>query len=176
MVRSTSSTSAREPSRSKDQRSADLDGAVRERVLFRRNRMRRVLRTTGLMIVAGSLAVGAQQSGALHPVSNQDVIDGLKDPTRWLTFGGNYSIHGFSEMVSRGFDVLGDRLNMGPHEEHLVALDRKPGAAVWDSTVEEPKNGYAITLAPLVVKNRVVVGVAGGDYATRGFIDAYDAE
>src|SRR5204863_7665089 len=59
---------------------------------------------------------------------------------------------------------------------HLVALDRKTGKEVWDSAVEEPKNGYSVTLAPLVVKNKVIVGVAGGDFASRGFIDAYDAE
>ena len=65
---------------------------------------------------------------------------------------------------------------MGTLDAHLVALDRKAGNVLWDATVEEPKNGYSITLAPLVVKNKVIVGVSGGDYASRGFIDAYDAE
>jgi alcohol dehydrogenase (cytochrome c) len=65
---------------------------------------------------------------------------------------------------------------MGTLDAHLVALDRKTGKVLWDATVEEPKNGYSITLAPLVVKNKVIVGVSGGDYASRGFIDAYDAE
>jgi alcohol dehydrogenase (cytochrome c) len=79
-------------------------------------------------------------------------------------------------MVNRGPAVLGDKLYMGTLDAHLVALDRKTGNVVWDATVEEPKNGYSVTLAPLVVKNKVIVGVSGGDYATRGFIDAYDAE
>ena len=43
-------------------------------------------------------------------------------------------------------------------------------------TVEEPKNGFSITAAPVIANGKVIIGVAGGDYATRGFIDAYDAE
>ncbi len=79
-------------------------------------------------------------------------------------------------MVNRGFGILGDRLYMGTLDAHLLALDRKTGAVLWDVQVEEPKNGYAITAAPLIVKDKIIVGVAGGDFATRGFIDAYDAE
>ena len=79
-------------------------------------------------------------------------------------------------MVNRGPAILGDKLYMGTLDAHLVALDRKTGSVLWDSKVEEPKNGYSVTLAPLVVKNKVIVGVSGGDYADRGFIDAYDAE
>ena len=67
-------------------------------------------------------------------------------------------------MVNRGPAVLGDKLYMGTLDVHLVALDRKTGKVLWDATVEEPKNGYAITLAPLVIKDKVIIGVAGGDY------------
>ena len=79
-------------------------------------------------------------------------------------------------MVNRGFGILGDKLYMGTLDAHLVALDRNSGSVLWDAAVEEPKNGYSVTLAPLVVKNKVIVGVSGGDFATRGFIDAYDAQ
>jgi alcohol dehydrogenase (cytochrome c) len=79
-------------------------------------------------------------------------------------------------MVNRGFAILGQKLFMGTLDAHLVALDRNAGKVVWDAAVEEPKNGYSVTLAPMVVKNKVIVGVAGGDFASRGFIDAYDAE
>ncbi len=61
-------------------------------------------------------------------------------------------------------------------DAHLLALDMKTGAIVWDATLEDYKNGYASTLAPLVVKDKVIVGVAGGEYGIRGFIDAYDAQ
>src|SRR5229473_673141 len=92
------------------------------------------------------------------------------------TLPQNFSASVCCGPVNRGFAMLGDRLYMGTLDAHLVALDRKTGTVIWDVAVEEPKNGYAITLAPLVVKDKVIVGVAGGDFATRGFIDAYDAQ
>src|SRR5206468_8605826 len=55
------------------------------------------------------------------------------------------------------------------------AIDAKNGKPVWDTKVEEAKAAYAMTLAPLVIKNTVVVGVAGAEYGIRGFIAAYDA-
>jgi alcohol dehydrogenase (cytochrome c) len=61
-------------------------------------------------------------------------------------------------------------------EGTLVALDAKSGATLWESTLEDYKKGYSATSAPLVVKNLVVTGMAGAEYGTRGFIDAYDAD
>jgi alcohol dehydrogenase (cytochrome c) len=46
---------------------------------------------------------------------------------------------------------------------------------VWDATLEDYKTGHRSTIAPLVVKDKVIVGVAGGEYGIRAFIDAYDA-
>ena len=79
-------------------------------------------------------------------------------------------------LVNRGFGVLGDKLFMTTLDAHLLALDMKTGAVVWDATLEDYKTGYASTIAPLVVKDKVIVGVAGGEYGIRGFIDAYDAQ
>ena len=78
-------------------------------------------------------------------------------------------------LVNKGFGVLGDRLFMTTLDAHLLALDMKTGAVVWDATLEDYTKGYASTIAPLVVKDKVIVGVAGGEYGIRGFIDAYDA-
>ncbi len=69
--------------------------------------------------------------------------------------------------MNRGPAIRGDKLYMGTLDAHLIALDRKNGALVWDSVVEEPKNGYSVTLAPLVVNNKVIVGVSCGDFETR---------
>ena len=52
----------------------------------------------------------------------------------------------------------------------------KTGAIVWDATLQEYKSGYASTIAPIVVKDKVIVGVAGGEFGIRGFIDAYEAQ
>jgi alcohol dehydrogenase (cytochrome c) len=79
-------------------------------------------------------------------------------------------------LVNRGFGVLGDKLFMVTLDAHLLALDMKTGAIVWDATLEDYKIGYASTIAPVVVKNKVIVGVAGGEFGIRGFIDAYDAQ
>jgi alcohol dehydrogenase (cytochrome c) len=208
-------------------------------------------RHIALMTVAGYGSLAAQPVPS-PPVTPQMLLDGQKDPTKWLMFGGDYTSQrhspltqitpqnvdrlvpqwlfqsqiaapgrGFETtpivldgvmyitgnnnhawaldartgrqiwhyqrrlpevlrvccgMVNRGFAILGQKLYMGTLDAHLIALDSKTGNVVWDSIVEEPKNGYSVTLAPLVVKNKVIVGVAGGDFASRGFIDAYDAE
>ena len=79
-------------------------------------------------------------------------------------------------LVNRGFGVLGDKLFMTTLDAHLLALDMKTGAIVWDVTMADYKTGYASTIAPLVVKDKVIVGTAGGEYGCRCFIDAYDAQ
>jgi alcohol dehydrogenase (cytochrome c) len=79
-------------------------------------------------------------------------------------------------LVNRGFAALGDRLFMVTLDAHLLALDMKTGSIVWDATMEDYKVGYASTLAPIVVKDKVIVGVAGGEYGIRGFIDAYEVQ
>ncbi|HVH28837.1 MAG TPA: PQQ-dependent dehydrogenase, methanol/ethanol family [Vicinamibacterales bacterium] len=79
-------------------------------------------------------------------------------------------------LVNRGFGVLGDKLFMTTLDAHLLALDMKTGSIVWDATLEDYKIGYASTIAPLVVKDKVIVGVAGGEFGIRGFIDAYEAQ
>ena len=79
-------------------------------------------------------------------------------------------------LVNKGFGMLGDRLFMVTLDAHLLALDTRTGAVVWDATMADYTKGYASTIAPLVVKDKVIVGIAGGEYGIRGFIDAYDAQ
>jgi alcohol dehydrogenase (cytochrome c) len=79
-------------------------------------------------------------------------------------------------LVNRGFAMLGDKLFMVTLDAHLLALDMRTGAIVWDATLEQYKNGYAATIAPIIAKDKVIVGVAGGEFGIRGFIDAYDAQ
>jgi alcohol dehydrogenase (cytochrome c) len=79
-------------------------------------------------------------------------------------------------MVNRGFAALGSRLFMGTLDAHVIALDSKTGNVVWDVTAADYRAGYVFTVAPLVVKDKIIVGVAGGEYGVRGFVDAYSAE
>ena len=80
--------------------------------------------------------------------------------------------------VNRGFAILGDKVFLGTLDAHLIALDTKTGNVAWDVNTpggSDYNKGYSITLAPLVIKNAVLIGVSGGEYGIRGFIDAYDA-
>jgi alcohol dehydrogenase (cytochrome c) len=79
-------------------------------------------------------------------------------------------------MVNRGFAILGNRLFMATLDGHVIALDARTGNLVWDVKAADSKEAYVFTVAPLVVKNEVIVGISGGEYGVRGFIAAYDAE
>ncbi len=202
---------------------------------------------------------GAQQrtelaglpSAAVPAISYADIRAGLADPTRWLTFSGDYTgmrhspltqinprnvrrlapawtfqtgtltrgrgfettplvfddvlyvtgsnnyawaldahtgrafweyqrelpsdlTYGASAPVNRGFGVLGDRLFMVTLDAFLLALDRRTGAVLWETELADYRIGHAATFAPLVLDGLVVVGISGGEYPTRGFVDAYD--
>ncbi len=77
--------------------------------------------------------------------------------------------------VNRGVAVLGDSVYIGTLDAHLVALDAKSGLVRWDVEVFDYKAAVSVTVAPLAVKDKIVVGMAGGEYGVRGFLDAYDA-
>jgi alcohol dehydrogenase (cytochrome c) len=202
----------------------------------------------GTLRGSGSPATGSSSAPA-SAVTPQHLLDGLKDPSRWLTYSGDYNgnrhspltqitpqnvnqltaqwtfqtgtlgtfqttplvidgvlyVTGFNNnawaidarsgrqiwryrrelpddlklccgAVNRGFGVLGDRLYMATLDAHLVALDMKTGGVLFDVPIAEYRDGYSATVAPLVVKDKVIVGVAGAEYGIRGFIDAYDAQ
>lgn len=76
---------------------------------------------------------------------------------------------------NRGLAILGGTLFMGTLDARLLAIDAKTGRPLWNTQVGESKSGYSLTLAPLVVKDKVIVGVGGGEYGIRGFVAAYDA-
>ena len=85
-------------------------------------------------------------------------------------------IRGCCGAVNRGLAILGDTLFLGTFDAHLVALDMRSGQERWDVTVADYRLGYSITAAPLAIKDKVIVGIAGGDLGIRGFLDAYDAK
>lgn len=78
--------------------------------------------------------------------------------------------------LNRGFAALGDKLFKVNIEATLVALDARSGAVLWQRQIADHKKGFTATGAPLVVKNKVLVGIAGAEFGTRGFVDAYDAD
>jgi alcohol dehydrogenase (cytochrome c) len=78
--------------------------------------------------------------------------------------------------VNRGFAVYKNKLLMLTLDAHLLALDITTGKPVYDVVVADSRQGYTGTAAPLVVKDKVIVGIAGAEFGIRGFIDAFDAE
>ena len=205
------------------------------------------MRLTVAILVGATATVFAQQTAP--QVTFQDLRNGLNDPTRWLTYGGNYASQRHSPLtqitpqnvsrlttqwvfqtdtlgkfeaapltldgviyvtgpedtawaidartgrqiwryrrdvvsgviaccgrVNRGFGILGDRLFKTTLDAHVVAISAKSGAILWDAVMENYKNGYSGTTAPLVVKDKVIAGMAGAEYGVRGFVDAYDAQ
>jgi alcohol dehydrogenase (cytochrome c) len=77
--------------------------------------------------------------------------------------------------VNRGLAILDNVLYMGTLNSHLIAVDARIGKLIWDTTVSTTA-GYPITHAPLIVKDKVIVGTGGGDGAIRGFIAAFDVK
>jgi alcohol dehydrogenase (cytochrome c) len=75
---------------------------------------------------------------------------------------------------NRGVAVVGETLIMGTLDAQLIALDARSGRPIWKTAVADSKSGYSVTVSPLVVKDRVIVGVGGGEYGIRGFIAAFD--
>jgi alcohol dehydrogenase (cytochrome c) len=203
-----------------------------------------------LAVLIGTASLAAQQA-ASPAITLQDLADGLKNPSRWLTYSGDYTgqrhsplkqitpdnvhrlaaqwtfqaegmvigrgfestpivvdgtlyitgnnnyawaydartgrqlwryrrqlpaalTYGGGNPSNRGFAILGDRLFMTTLDAHLVALDKSSGKVLWDVVFDDYKVGHAGIIAPLIVKDKVIIGNSGGDLPTRGFIDAYD--
>lgn len=107
-------------------------------------------------VFALDAATGAEKWKYVYPL-----------PRSFQTFYGPWS---------RGVAVGHGRVYLGTLDNHVVALDQKTGREIWRANVEDAAQcGCNITAAPLVVKDKVVVGVTGGDSAHRGYITAYDA-
>jgi len=77
--------------------------------------------------------------------------------------------------VNRGVAILGNSVFFVTSDAHLVALNRQTGGALWDREYADTARGAFATLAPMVVKDRVIVGVSGGDTGVRGFLAAFSA-
>ena len=77
---------------------------------------------------------------------------------------------------NRGVAVSDDRVFVATLDAKLVALDSKTGNVVWQQTLADPEDGYSETMAPTVVKGKVLIGTNGGEYGIRGFVRAYDTK
>jgi quinohemoprotein ethanol dehydrogenase len=78
--------------------------------------------------------------------------------------------------ANRGVAIYDGKIYMGTLDGRLIAFDAETGKIVWQVQSAPEGQDYSITGAPRIVKNMVVIGNAGGEYAVRGYVDAYDAE
>lgn len=81
-----------------------------------------------------------------------------------------------SRHINRGVGLWHDRVYMETDNAHLLCLDARSGNMIWDVAYADWSKNYGATGAPLVVKDKVIVGTSGGDDGVRGFVSAYDAQ
>jgi alcohol dehydrogenase (cytochrome c) len=81
-----------------------------------------------------------------------------------------------SRHLSRGVGVWHDRVYRMTDNAHLLCLDVRSGNLLWDVAYADWNPNYGATSAPLIVKDKVIVGTSGGDDGVRGFVAAFDAE
>jgi alcohol dehydrogenase (cytochrome c) len=81
-----------------------------------------------------------------------------------------------SQHHNRGVGIWHSRIYMETDNAHLLCLDARSGHLLWDVAYTDGNRNYGATSAPLVVKDKVLVGTSGGDDGVRGFVAAYDTE
>jgi alcohol dehydrogenase (cytochrome c) len=80
-----------------------------------------------------------------------------------------------AQHINRGVGLWHNRVYMETDNAHLLCLDARSGNLLWDVAYATWNKNYGATSAPLVVKDKVLVGTSGGDDGVRGFVAAYDA-
>ncbi|MRK21812.1 methanol/ethanol family PQQ-dependent dehydrogenase [Pseudomonas sp. JG-B] len=78
------------------------------------------------------------------------------------------------DVINRGVALYDDLVIFGTLDAKLVALNKDTGKVVWRKTVADYKAGYSISAAPLMVKGKLITGVAGGEFGVVGKIEAYN--
>ncbi len=100
------------------------------------------------------------------------------DPVRWTyTPDQEPAVQGLAccDVIARGPTVAGSRIYFNTLDGRTVALDSASGQHLWETKVADPGRGETMTMAPLAVKDAVIVGNSGSDYGARGFVAALDA-
>jgi alcohol dehydrogenase (cytochrome c) len=113
-----------------------------------------------------------------RPENDVFALDAATGRVMWVYSHKNpTSTYNCCGRVNRGLAILGNRLYMNTLDMHLIALDTRSGRELWKTQIHDYTldGGYAATGAPLIIKDKVIVGMAGGEHPGSGFLDAYDA-
>ncbi len=78
------------------------------------------------------------------------------------------------DLVNKGVAYADGKILVTTLDTHVYALDAKTGKVLWDAKNGDPQLGQTMTIAPLVVHDKVIVGISGGEYGVRGHLSAYD--
>jgi PQQ-dependent dehydrogenase (methanol/ethanol family) len=78
------------------------------------------------------------------------------------------------DVVNRGLAYADGKILATTLDTHVYALDAKTGQVIWKAQNGDPEQGQTMTMAPLVVHDKVIVGISGGEYGVRGALTAYD--
>lgn len=89
---------------------------------------------------------------------------------------GEWAVNVCCGLVNRGIAAWNGKIYVGTLDGRMVAIDAKTGKAAWDVMVVDKTQRYSITVAPRVVKGKVLYGPSGGEFGVRGYIAAVDAE
>jgi alcohol dehydrogenase (cytochrome c) len=127
------------------------------------------------LVVDGVLYTVTGASPATPTTNDVVALDAASGRIYWTYTYTNANFNACCGRVIRGLAILGDTLYMGTLDAHLIAIDAKTGKLMWNTTVADAAARYSITHAPLVVKDKVIVGTAGGDGPIRGLLAAFDA-
>ena len=80
------------------------------------------------------------------------------------------------DLVHRGVNYVEGRILMTTLDGHVLALDAESGEELWKTRNADPLRGETMTMAGLVVKDKYIVGVSGGEFGIRGWVAAYAVE
>ena len=81
---------------------------------------------------------------------------------------------GETDVVNRGVAISGQRVFVGTGDAFLICLDARTGSELWEVQIGDTMEGFNVTSPPLIVKDKILIGHAGAEYALRGYLDAYD--
>ena len=115
-------------------------------------------------------------NGVLYTVQNSEVValDAVTGRTFW-TF--HYMVPPESNqylMVVKGLAISGDRLFWATYDGHLIAIDAKTGQAIWNKAIVDWHQGYQLNVAPLIVKNMIILGPATNEEGANCWVGAFD--
>src|SRR5690348_7988517 len=80
------------------------------------------------------------------------------------------------DLVNKGVAYADGKIIVTTLDTHVYALDAKTGKVVWSAQNGDPQLGQTMTMAPLIVRDKVIVGISGGEYGVRGHLTAYDVK